>query len=154
MRFITPPTRRDMAKPQLLKIAALAVLVSAVAVIYSLTIVRYTGEGCVTTARSWGPLSVGSPYYVSLYVNSLIPFPYSRTYCTSPAFATGGKLLYVVRIEAPGYAQTAAWCLGEGESMGFYPNPYYSGFLIVIADNDCIVRPSYYTRFTLSLYYD
>ncbi len=152
MRFITPPTRRDMPKPQLLKTAALAALVFAVAVIYSLTIVRYTGEGCVTTARGWGPLSVGSPLYVSLRVDSLIP--YSRPHCTPTAFATGGKLLHVVRIEAPGYAQTAAWCLGEGESMGFYPNPYYSGFLIVIADNKCIVRPSYYTRFTLSLYYD
>ncbi len=142
-----------MPKPQLLKIAALAVLVFAVAVIYSLTIVRYTLEGCVTTAEGWGPLSVGSPYYVSLYVNSLIP--YDRPHCASPAFATGGgKLLYVVRITAPGYTQTAAWCLGEGESMGFLPNPYYSGFLIVIADNSCIVRPSYYTRFTLSLYYD
>jgi hypothetical protein len=29
MRFITPPTRRDMAKPQLLKIAALATLIVA-----------------------------------------------------------------------------------------------------------------------------
>jgi len=152
MRFITPPTRRDMAKPQLLKTAALAVLVFAVAVIYSLTIVMYTLEGCVTTAEGWGPLSVGSPYYVSLYVNSLIP--YSRTYCTSPAFATGGKLLYVVRIVAPGYVQTASGCLGEGESLGLYPNPYYSGSLIVVVDNSCIVRPSYYTRFTLSLYYD
>jgi len=141
-----------MPKPQLLKTAALAVLVFAVAVVYSLTVVRYTGEGCVTTAEGWGPLSVGSPYYVSLYVNSLIP--YSRMFCASPAFATGGKLLYVVRIEAPGYAQTASACLGEGESLGFYPNPYYSGYLIVIADNKCIVRPSYYTRFTLSLYYD
>jgi hypothetical protein len=142
-----------MPKPQLLKIAALAVLVFAVAVIYSLTIVRYTGEGCVTTAEGWGPLSVGSPLYVSLRVDSLIP--YSRPHCTPAAFATGGgKLLYVVRIEAPGYEQTVYACLGEGESMGFSPKPYYSGFLIVIAGNKCIVRPSYYTRFTLSLYYD
>jgi len=153
MRFITPPTRRDVPKPQLLKIAALAVLVFAVAVVYSSIIVRYTAEGCVTTAEGWGPLSVGSPYYVSLRVDSLIP--YSRPHCASPAFATGGgRLLYVVRIEAPGYAQTDARCLGEGEFMGFLPNPYYSGYLIVIADNKCIVRPSYYTRFTLSLYYD
>jgi hypothetical protein len=141
-----------MSIPQLLKIAALAVLVFAVAVTYSLTIVRYTLEGCVTTAASWGPLSVGSPYYVSLYVNSLIP--YSRMYCTSPAFATGGKLLYVVQITAPGYVQTASGCLGEGESIGFYPNPYYSGSLSVNVKNSCIVRPSYYTSFTLSLYYD
>jgi len=142
-----------MPKPQLLKIAALAVLVFAVAVVYSLIIiVRYTLEGCVTTAARWGPLSVGSPYYVFLRVDSLIP--YSRTYCTSPAFATGGKLLYVVEIATPGYVQTVARCLGEGEFMGFYPNPYYSGSLTVIVRNSCIVRPSYYTRFTLSLYYD
>ncbi len=141
-----------MPKPQLLKIAALAVLVFAVAVIYSLTIVRYTLEGCVTTARGWGPLSVGSPYYVSLRVDSLIP--YNREYCTPTAFATGGKLLYVVEIVTPGYVQRAVRCLGEGESMGFYPNPYYSGSLRVIVENSCIVRPSYYTRFTLSLYYD
>jgi hypothetical protein len=128
------------------------VLVFAVAVVYSLTVVRYTGEGCVTTAEGWGPLSVGSPYYVFLRVDSLIP--YSRPHCASPAFATGGKLLYIVQIKAPGYEQTASGCLGEGEFMGFYPNPYYSGSLTVVVKNSCIVRPSYYTSFTLSLYYD
>jgi hypothetical protein len=153
MRFITPPTRRDMPKPQLLKIAALAVLIFAVAVTYSLTITRYTLEGCVTFAARWGPLSVGSPYYVSLYVNSLIP--YSRMYCTSPAFAASGELLYVIQITSDsGYEQTVAECLGEGGSIGLYPNPYYSGYLTVYVKNSCIVQPSYYTRFTLSLYYD
>jgi len=142
-----------MPKPQLIKIAALAVLVFAVAVTYSLTISSYTLEGCVTTAESWGPLSVGSPYYVSLYVNSLIP--YSSMYCTSPAFAASGELLYVVQITSDsGYVQTASGCLGEGESIDFYPNPYYSGFLTVYVENSCIVQPSYYTSFTLSLYYD
>jgi hypothetical protein len=142
-----------MPKPQLIKIAALAVLVFVVAVTYALIITRYTLEGCVTFVAGWGPLSVGSPYYVSLYVNSLIP--YSNMYCSSPAFAAGGELLYVVQITSDsGYRQTVAGCLGEGGSIGFYPNPYYSGSLTVYAENSCIVKPSYYTSFTLSLYYD
>ncbi len=141
-----------MSKPRLVKIAALAPLAVVVAVVYSLIIVRYTLEGCVTTSARWGPLNVGSPYYVSLRVDSLIPYP--RPYCAPPAFAAGGgKLLYAIYIVSPGYQQGAVACLGWGESMGFYPNPYYSGYLIVEVRNNCIVQPSYYTRFTVSLYY-
>jgi hypothetical protein len=57
----------------------LLVVVVVAATVFSLTVVRYVGEGCVIDYRRWGPFAGGSPYYISLYVDSLIP--YTRSYC-------------------------------------------------------------------------
>jgi len=130
----------------------LLVVVVVAATVFSLTVVRYVGEGCVTDYRRWGPFAGGSPYYISLYVDSLIP--YTRSYCVAPAFAPQGELFYnLVRITNAG-REIVGDCLAQGEFLGYYPNPYYSGYVYVEAWNICVVTPSYYTRFTLTAYYD
>ncbi|MCC6020340.1 MAG: hypothetical protein LM577_03090 [Thermoproteaceae archaeon] len=89
-----------------------------------------------------------------LYVDSLEAF--GKPFCTPEAFASGwGRLYYeILRVSSSGYEERVGDCLAQGETLGLYPNPYYSDEVYVYAENSCIVEPSYYTSFTLALYYD